>query len=571
MRVMVFIDWQSIKSPQMLVESLERFLLDVFDEEFLRREVKKLEQYVSKGRPESFEYLRPLGVHRAAQWYKLVENLKNRGYVFDLRFSAEIEEFMNLMIFAFSLDNLVKHNALSFDNPAVRGALHDKDRFESLIYEVLVAANYSLNGFEVKMPDLFNEGRIDIIARKGAAKVYCECKKLRRRELYVDIAIKVLNEISQRKVSAVIDIELFKKPKSVDDVVKLIEKAVNEGRAVKIEEASIQITMLPELVEGVFTISIPKPENIEYTVAAAYVGIFSGVLKVKEPKIVVIRDSNKPKEAEKQLRDKTRNALEQLSTVSDGRKVIYVDVTEVVGKPVLQLPELIKLNPGPEILASYLEERVREWLANHPDIDSVVLTQPKLYTDEFGNPFAVVVENHVIAAYIAPGWTMMTRVVPIPQGATPAVLVNLAVELSKKGNNPLAMIYLEKAIEINPNLKEAYNNLGRILNDLGRPDEALKYLNKALEINSNYVLALVNRGIALASLGRYNEALKDLDKAIDLDPNNEKAWYNKAIVHNILGQHNEAYRCVLRALSINPNYEHAKRLKEQLDKLKYII
>jgi Holliday junction resolvase len=567
MRAMVFIDWQSIKSPQMLVELLEKFLLSVFGEEFLREEVKKLEQYVSKSRPESFEYLRPLGVHRAAQWYKLVENLKNRGYTFDLRFSAEIEEFMNLTIFALSLDNLVQHNVVSLDNPIVKGALHDKNRFESLLYEVLVSANYVLNGFEVKMPDLFNEGRIDIFARKGAAKVYCECKKLRRRELYVDIVIKVLSEISQRKVSAVIDIELFKKPKSVDDIVKVIEKAVDEGKAVKSEEAYIQVTMLPELIEGVFRVSIPKYENIEYAVAAAHVGIFDGVLKVKEPKIVVIRDSNKPREVEKQLRDRLREALEQLNTVSDGRKVVYVDVTEVIGKPVLQLPELIKLSPGPEILASYLEEKVRGWLINHPDIDSVVLTQSKLYTDEFGNPFALAVENHVIAAYIAPGWTMITRVVPIPQGATPEILTNLALELSKKGNYPLAILYLEKAIEMNPNLKEAYNNLGRILNDLGRPDEALKYLNKALEIDPKYATALVNRGIALALLGRYSEALKDLDKAAALDSNNEKAWYNKALVHHILRQHNEAYRCILRALHINPNYEHAKRLKELLDKI----
>jgi tetratricopeptide (TPR) repeat protein len=564
---MVFVDWQSIKNPQMLIELLEKFLLRVFGEEFLREEVKKLEQYVSKSRLENFEYLRPLGVHRAAQWYKLVENLENRGYTFDLRFSAEIEEFMNLTIFALSLDSLMQRNVLSLENPIVRGALHDKNRFESLLYEVLISANYALNGFEVRMLDLFNEGRTDIFARKDATKVYCECKKLKRKEFYVDIAIKVLSEISQRKISAIIDIELFRKPKSVDDIVKIIEKAIDEGKATKSEEAYVQITLLPELIEGIFTVSIPKPENIEYAVAAAYAGIFNGVLKVKEPKIIVIRNANKSKDVEKQLMNRLREALEQLNTVSNGRKVIYVDITEVAGRPILQLPELIKLSPGPEILASYLEKKVREWLINHPDIDSVVLTQSKLYTDEFGNPFVLVVENHVIAAYIAPGWTMITRIVPMPQGATPEILTNLALELSKRGNYPLAILYLEKAIELNPNLKEAYNNLGKILNDLGRPDEALKYLNKALEIDPKYTSALVNRGIALALLGRYSEALEDLNKAVTLDPNNEKTWYNKALVHYILGQHNEAYKCVLRTLHINPNYEHAKKLKEQLDRI----
>ena len=561
------INWHNIKNQQMFIESLGNFLLNVFGEEFLREGVKKLEMYAPKSISESFEYLRPLGVHRVVQWYKLIENLKNRGYAFDLRFSAEVEEFMKLILFTFSLDTLIRYNVLSLDNPVVRGALRDKDMFESLFYEILVAANYTLNGFKARMPDLFNEGRIDIYAEKGATKVYCECKKLRRKEFYDDVAIKVLSEIHRRKVSAIIDIELLKKPKSVDDIVKLVENVIGERRSVKSEVASIQVTMLPELVEGVFTILTPKPESIEYVVSTAFVGIFNGMLKVKEPKVVIVRDSNKPKEIEKQLNGRMSDALNQLSTVSNGRKVIYIDVSEVVGKPILQLPELLKLSQGPEVLTSYLEEKIRERLTNHPEVDSVVLTLPKLYIDEFGNPSTLTVENHVVTSYIMTGWTIVIRILPIPPGTSPEVLVNLALETSKKGNYPLAILYLEKAIEMNPNLKEAYNNLGRILNDLGRPDEALKYLNTALEIDPKYSSALVNRSISLALLGKYIEALKDLEKAVNLDPNNEKAWYNKALIHYILGHHDEAYKYILKALHINPNYEYAKRLKEQLDKI----
>jgi len=112
------------------------------------------------------------------QWYKLIENLKNRGYAFDLRFSAEVEEFMKLILFTFSLDTLIQYNVLSLDNPVVRGALRDKDMFESLFYEILVAANYTLNGFKARMPDLFNEGRIDIYAEKGLLKFTVSVRNL---------------------------------------------------------------------------------------------------------------------------------------------------------------------------------------------------------------------------------------------------------------------------------------------------------------------------------------------------------------------------------------------------------
>lgn len=121
---------------------MSKFLVGVFGEEFLREEVKKLDSYAPRGKPESFEYLRLIGVHRAAKWFRLLENLRERGYSFDLRFSTEIEEFMNLVIFAYALSTLIQHKVLSLDNPVVIGGLRDKDRFESLIYEVLVASNY---------------------------------------------------------------------------------------------------------------------------------------------------------------------------------------------------------------------------------------------------------------------------------------------------------------------------------------------------------------------------------------------------------------------------------------------
>jgi len=38
----------------------------------------------------------------------------------------------------------------------------------------------------------------------------------------------------------------------------------------------------------------------------------------------------------------------------------------------------------------------------------------------------------------------------------------------------LSEFYFKKALSEKPNLKEAYNNLGRLLTDLGRVDEALQ-------------------------------------------------------------------------------------------------
>jgi len=124
----------------------------------------------------------------------------------------------------------------------------------------------------------------------------------------------------------------------------------------------------------------------------------------------------------------------------------------------------------------------------------------------------------------------------------------------------------EHSVKMEPGLKEVYSNLGRLLTYTGRPDEALVYLDKALELDSNYVSALVNKGVALARMGMLREALEYFDRATRLEPNNEKAWYNEVLIHYMLGEREKALEEVLKALAINPNYELAKELREMLEK-----
>ena len=122
--------------------------------------------------------------------------------------------------------------------------------------------------------------------------------------------------------------------------------------------------------------------------------------------------------------------------------------------------------------------------------------------------------------------------------------------------------YYDAALMRDPDLKEAWNNKGRALNALERPQEALICLDKALEIDSSYHAAWVNRGIALALLGRLEGALKSFDVAIDLDPNDPKAWYNKGVALLKLNRTQQACQCAERALTLDPSYAEAKRLKE---------
>jgi hypothetical protein len=96
-----------------------------------------------------------------------------------------------------------------------------------------------------------------------------------------------------------------------------------------------------------------------------------------------------------------------------GRKVIYIDASEVVGRLILQISELIRLTAGPELMYGKLEAFIRSWLENHAEIDAVVMTEPKLYVDSFGIPYAIVLESKTISSYIAPGWSILTEIIPM--------------------------------------------------------------------------------------------------------------------------------------------------------------
>jgi len=68
---------------------------------------------------------------------------------------------------------------------------------------------------------------------------------------------------------------------------------------------------------------------------------------------------------------------------------------------------------------------------------------------------------------------------------------------------------------------------------MGNYDEAIKTLDKAIEINPRLAEAWYNKGNALLSLGKYEEAIKAFDKAIEINPQYAKAWNNRRMINTM--------------------------------------
>ena len=57
----------------------------------------------------------------------------------------------------------------------------------------------------------------------------------------------------------------------------------------------------------------------------------------------------------------------------------------------------------------------------------------------------------------------------------------------------------------------------------------MKAFDKAIEINPQNSNAWNNKGVALGNLNKYDEAMKAFDKAIEINPQDSDAWNNKGV------------------------------------------
>jgi superkiller protein 3 len=85
----------------------------------------------------------------------------------------------------------------------------------------------------------------------------------------------------------------------------------------------------------------------------------------------------------------------------------------------------------------------------------------------------------------------------------------------------------QKAIDIDPNDAEAYNNMGRSSHDLKNYHEAIRYCQKAIEINSKFAAAYYHMGYTYQVLKNYHEALRCYKKTVNFNPYSIIVYYNE--------------------------------------------
>jgi TolB-like protein/Tfp pilus assembly protein PilF len=135
-----------------------------------------------------------------------------------------------------------------------------------------------------------------------------------------------------------------------------------------------------------------------------------------------------------------------------------------------------------------------------------------------------------------------------------------------KGVRPKARAAALKALELNPNLAEAHNAMGKILNsddiDL---QESIREYQRAIELSPNYAGAHHWLGNGpLAGLGRLDEAIAEGKRSIELDPLSAINLVDLACTYMYARRFKEAEAVMKKALEIDPAFAYAHWIYGQL-------
>ena len=171
-------------------------------------------------------------------------------------------------------------------------------------------------------------------------------------------------------------------------------------------------------------------------------------------------------------------------------------------------------------------------------------------------------------------------------------------DFSFRKNFPRALAAYDAAIELDPQLAEAYNNRGIVRYELGQFSAAIEDYTAAVRLKSNYADAFLNRGNAYAALEQFQSAENDFraalklndksaaahnnlgslfvfkemfDSAVDectrairLNPNFADAYYNRAVAYYGLGDYSKALNDAQKSLQLNPLDPAARDLYERI-------
>ena len=157
--------------------------------------------------------------------------------------------------------------------------------------------------------------------------------------------------------------------------------------------------------------------------------------------------------------------------------------------------------------------------------------------------------------------------------ATKALEVNpnLAEAWASRGNIEMSRAqyaaaeeHLRRAVDLNPNYAQAQHWLSLALANAGKPEEAHKHAEIAIQLDPLSPVLNLRLGSVLESRGRFEEAARRYGRAIEIDPSMPGAYHRLAALQAwARNRFGDAVRLVEKAIALDPdNPAYSIRLAE---------
>lgn len=138
-----------------------------------------------------------------------------------------------------------------------------------------------------------------------------------------------------------------------------------------------------------------------------------------------------------------------------------------------------------------------------------------------------------------------------PQNAEAFFMMGL--NFKELGDEKRAINSFQSAVENNPDLVDAWIELGYLLDKTKNP-LAGRYFDNALRMDSSNILALEAKGNHLGGQGKFEEAIKTYQKITKIDRQYPNAYYNIGLAYLQIDSIEQAYRHFDISTKVDPVY-----------------
>jgi arylsulfatase A-like enzyme/Tfp pilus assembly protein PilF len=117
---------------------------------------------------------------------------------------------------------------------------------------------------------------------------------------------------------------------------------------------------------------------------------------------------------------------------------------------------------------------------------------------------------------------------------------------------------LTRVVHDDPDVIDAWFNLGNAYYKVGRFEDAIKYFSRALQLKPDYDLAVINMANAYRKLGNDDAALAGYERYLTIDPKNAQVHYQIGEIYLDRGDEAKAQGEFTKALAIDPRTASAR-------------